>query len=132
MNVVVETRSNHFPAIARRAPQLAHDLVGRTAHQIEAIIKVGMAEPKTGNMYGNHQASAPGDMPAMDTGNLANSIMVEFEEPTIAVVYTNVDYSAHLEFGTMRMAPRPFMTPAAEAVRPEFEAEAARIRSSLR
>lgn len=131
MNVAVVVRSNDFDRISRRTPRVVHELVEVTCRRIEAIVKVGMAEQKSGVVYGSHQASAPGEMPAIDTGNLANSVQVEFETETVAIVFTNADYAANLEYGTMRMAPRPFFVPAAEEVRPQFEADARRIGESL-
>ena len=56
----------------------------------------------------------------MDTGALANSIAYEFTGRTRGVVFTNQEYGPHLEFGTVDMGPRPFMTPAADAVGPRF------------
>ncbi len=73
--------------------------------------------------YIAHQASAPGEAPAIDTGTLKGSIRVEMEpRDLVAIVGTDVEYAPHLEFGTSRMAPRPYLGPAAEAVRPSFEA----------
>ena len=42
--------------------------------QQEAVTMMG--EPKHGRLYDDHQASAPGEAPAIDTGALANSIYV--------------------------------------------------------
>lgn len=130
MQVVVTLRSNRFNEIASKLPAMAGRLSLDAAHRIEIEAKVGMAAVKTGEIYArngvDHQASAPGEMPAMDTGALANSIQVEKEGATGAVVYTNMEYAAHLEYGTVHMAARPFFTPAAESVRPWFE-DVARI-----
>ena len=66
--------------------------------------------------------SAPGEFPAVDTGRLRASITHRFEEgtggePPAAYVGTSVEYAADLEFGTSRMAARPFMRPSLEANR---------------
>lgn len=61
--------------------------------------------------------SAPGEAPAVDTGRLRASITHRIEHDggeSVAYVGTNVEYAPHLEFGTKRMAPRPFMVPAIE------------------
>jgi len=61
--------------------------------------------------------SAPGEPPAVDTGRLRASIThrVETEGEEIAgYVGTNVEYATDLEFGTSKMAERPFMIPAVE------------------
>jgi phage gpG-like protein len=117
---VVRIRSNRFAAIAGRLPGAVREVVMETAHDVESVIKRDMAEPKTGELYGSHRASAPGESPAMDTGTLAGSIQVEPTGATSAAVATNMDYAAHLEYGTVNMAARPAWVPAAEEVRPRF------------
>ena len=86
------------------------------AMQIETYVKLSMGEIKSGRMYGEHQASAPGEPPAIDTGALVNSIISELQETTAtsatAAAGTNMDYGAALEYGTPRVAARPFMRPA--------------------
>jgi HK97 gp10 family phage protein len=118
--VVIDLTHNRFDQIARRFPQAARELVLQTAMEIEARAKAAMAAGKSGHLYDNHQASAPGEAPAVDTGTLLNSLTSELEGPGTAVVYTNVEYASYLEYGTSRMAARPFLTPAVEAVRPAF------------
>lgn len=87
---------------------------------------------KTGKVYkrGNiqHQASAPGEYPATDTGELINSITVKFASKGLrGVVESNAPHAAHLEFGTRNMAPRPFLQPATEFARPKIRAMLKRI-----
>lgn len=59
----------------------------------------------------NHVASRPGDAPNTDTSNLITRIHTEIHGDA-AYVGTNVEYAAPLEFGTTKMAARPFLTPA--------------------
>ena len=61
-----------------------------------------------------HRASAPGQAPASDTGNLVSKIIVKQKSKNITNVESNADYSAFLEYGTSKMDPRPFMLPAFE------------------
>lgn len=110
---------NHFPRIAAALPREAARVVQETVLDIEGRIKTEMAAAKSGRMYGGHQASAPGEAPAVDTGALIGSIQTEVQG-TEGVVFTNMGYAVFLEYGTRHMAPRPFMTPAAEAARSEF------------
>lgn len=71
--------------------------------------------PKTGVTYYRrgvaHVASAPGEPPAADLGNLHNSITVQ-PNPALLLVQVNAGakYSAALEYGTRKMAARPFMS----------------------
>tara|TARA_R110002126_G_scaffold156963_1_gene304388 strand:- start:63 stop:512 length:450 start_codon:yes stop_codon:yes gene_type:complete len=75
---------------------------------------------KSGVMYQmynprrEHRASAPGQAPASDTGNLVSKIIVKQKSKNITNEESNADYSAYLEYGTSKMQPRPFMLPAFE------------------
>ena len=65
-----------------------------------------------------HVPSAPGQPPNADTHRLDTQIETEAVGPLRVRVTSNAPYSAFLEFGTSRMAARPFMYPAAERERP--------------
>ena len=75
---------------------------------------------KSGVMYQmynprrEHRASAPGQAPASDTGNLVSKIIVKQKTRNITNVESNANYSAFLEYGTSKMEARPFMLPAFE------------------
>jgi len=59
-----------------------------------------------------HQASAPGQPPAPDTGNLLSKINTDYDETTLTGrVLIEAGYGAHLEYGTVNMEPRPFVRP---------------------
>ncbi len=60
-----------------------------------------------------HQASAPGEAPASDTGKLVGSIVGDAQGLKGYVEARSV-YAIHLEYGTRAMAARPFMVPALE------------------
>lgn len=81
-------------------------------------MKISFAEPKTGRMYkvsrrGRlHQASAPGESPAVLTGFLTNSINATFPNETTGIIGIGAEYAEYLERGTSRMARRPFVEPA--------------------
>jgi HK97 gp10 family phage protein len=67
-----------------------------------------------------HIASAPGEAPASDTGRLVNSLHAEAGDPGEALAVagsSSVQYAVLLEFGTTKMAARPFMFPALEKSR---------------
>lgn len=127
---------NRFAEIAARLPDAVGEIVDETIHEIETEIKTGMAEAKSGRVYsrGNgreHQASAPGEMPAIDLSNLANSVQAEMDGRTAGAVYTNAEYAGHLEYGTVNMEARPFFTPAAEAARPGFQRRMSQLEDAL-
>lgn len=63
-----------------------------------------------------HIPSAPGSPPSRDTGVLDGNIETEIKAqmPPTVTVTSKAPYSAYLEFGTSKMAARPFMRPATE------------------
>jgi HK97 gp10 family phage protein len=60
----------------------------------------------------NHVPSRPGEPPNTDTGQLQRGIVSRRTGDLKAEVMSSAEYSAALEFGTSRMAARPFMRPA--------------------
>lgn len=121
----VKILDNKLPALTAAMRPRASQVVLKTAMDIETTIKQSMQGSKGGRKYrrpgGNwHQASTPGDAPAIDTGNLVNSIQVEMKSDIEGVVSTGTDYAPYLEYGTAHMKKRPFMLPAAEKAWPAF------------
>jgi hypothetical protein len=112
---------NNLPHLRRTIHSRASKVVRKTVAEIEARIKISFSEPKTGAVYGGHQASAPGEAPAIDYGFLANSVQGYMETATKGGVGIGAEYGPHLEYGTSTIEPRPFMVPAAESVRKQFQ-----------
>lgn len=107
------------------------NVVMETAAGIEAGVKLRMQQgPATGRVYTrrgvSHQASAPGEAPAPDTGALMGSVYHEMTGPLSAVTGSRMAYAAFLEWGTFTMAPRPAWTPEVEQTRSEFRADVVR------
>lgn len=67
----------------------------------------------------------------VDTGAMRNSIHGEMTGEAEGQVSTGVDYAIYNEYGTAHMPAQPFMTPAAEAVRPSFVAAIAKAVGGL-
>lgn len=61
-----------------------------------------------------HIPSRPGEPPNADTRSLDLNIETEIGGPALVTVTSKAPYSAFLEYGTSRMAARPFMRPATE------------------
>ena len=102
-----------------------HKLVVRTALDVRRdVIKRYKSGPKTGTIYKRrnrlHQASAPGEAPAVDRGGLMSSIY--YTQPTrlSATVGSRLAYGYWLEFGSQVVDARPAWVPAMEAMRPTF------------
>ncbi len=103
-------------------------LVGRAANlvrntAVESINQGG----RSGVLYRKGgktgQRSAAGEPPKTDTGFLVSNIVVIMDiagKGFTANVESRADYSAALEFGTSKMAARPFMQPALEENRPKI------------
>lgn len=94
-------------------------IVTGTAMQVQADVKKSVQTgPKTGRVYNRgrgryHQASAPGEAPATDTGTLASRIYQEANDGGMsASVFSDVDYAGTLERGGGKIAPRPYFGPA--------------------
>jgi hypothetical protein len=69
--------------------------------------------PGTGRQYGLHRASAPGQPPAPDIGNLraqtnADPTLREEGDETVGQITADAAYAEALEKGTERIAARPF------------------------
>lgn len=86
---------NLIPAVAQSARQPAEAAVLAAALAIEAHAKT---------------------IVPVRTGNLKNSIQTWREGPGMYAVGTHVEYAPYVEFGTRRMAARPYLRPAAEIV----------------
>jgi len=70
----------------------------------------------------NHVPSAPGDPPNQDTGVLAGNIETTRAGKLRVRVTSKAPYSTPLEFGTSKMAARPFMRPARDKMKRHAEA----------
>jgi hypothetical protein len=95
----------------------------RTALQLEGIIKRTLSRPGTGRVYGSHQASAPGEPPAVDKGDLRRSIGRELVGNRWRVG-TSEKRAAALEYGHVYangrvLAPRPYFRPSAKKLERE-------------
>ena len=103
----------------------AERLIARAAMMVQGrIVDSIQRDPKTGAVYGNHQASAPGQPPATDTGQLVRSIQWNVEGTegeVVGVIRASAPYAAMLEFGTSNIAPRPYMQPGLESQRRKIE-----------
>lgn len=127
-NQFVRVRRNDFPRLMREMPEAVANGIEAAAREGEAYVKRIISEsPPTGHLYtrtvnhpavvagGNikHYASEPGNPPRMDTGNHVNSINIKKESSFVWSIRSGAEYSADLEYGTSKMAARPYMGPMA-------------------
>lgn len=107
--------------------QAAETAVLRATFRVQTTAKRKIQRgPASGEVYDisgppqrTHQASAPGEPPMSDTGRLASSIENRVDGLT-GYVFTRVKYGNHLEFGTRKMAARPWLFPSVEENAAQF------------
>lgn len=68
-----------------------------------------------------HVPSRPGEPPNRDTGVLQAHLTNKLVSPVIAEVRSEAPYAAELEFGTSRVAARPYMRPARDSQAPHIQ-----------
>lgn len=104
-----------------KADKYSEDMIYRGIYaatkEAESIAVDLVSQPGTGRVYRRngtfHQASAPGESPAVDTGALRQSIdstIGPTDGGARGIVSATQSYAVNLEFGTERMAPRPFLS----------------------
>lgn len=98
------------------------ELVGQALFVGGDMIKAEAAHLITqGSVSGaNHVVSEPGQPPNEDTGFLRAGLIVEQPAPLRVLVVNDIPYAVDLEFGTSKMAERPFMKPATNNKRKEI------------
>jgi len=83
--------------------------------------KQGRIRP-VGKRWKPHQASAPGEPPAQDTGELVQSIAIEVsEDGREGAVGTDKEHGKYMELGTSKVEPRPWLVPAFEQSEDEIK-----------
>ncbi|MEI5687743.1 HK97-gp10 family putative phage morphogenesis protein [Sphingomonas kyungheensis] len=102
---------NHVSRALYAAGQLVED-------EAKGSITRGSAGGQKGGKH-QHVPSLPGQPPNEEFGGLRGNIETIQEEPFKVIVSSNAEYSQHLEFGTSKMAARPFMGPAINQPRDE-------------
>jgi len=104
-------------------------IINAAALEVRTEAQNSMRPPKSGRIYKvpnfaqTYQASAPGEAPAIRTGNLRGSILVEFIGKCHRRIGTNEQYALPLELGTQKMGARPFLRPALEKVAAKYRSK---------
>ena len=129
-NINISMSYNHLARLAREFPVETDKIVQETADALKADMVERMQEPKSGRSYqrakhGSHVASAPGEAPAVDSGNLSGQILKKKIGTAKATITINTDYGVALEYGSRRkkggrLAKRPFVRPAVSKIFPEM------------
>lgn len=111
---ITEWNSNKLMDLATTVNVIA---MRKAALLVERSVKLSFQRQGSGRIYGKrkHQASLPGQTPAIDTGHLRASITNLVTTRLLTVngfVWTDVVYAPWLELGTTKMQRRPFLRPA--------------------
>ena len=124
----VVRRNSRYDAAVKDYTSDMKQLVGRAANLVRntAVTSINQGA-KSGVVYEKynprrtHRASAAGEPPATDTGYLVSNIFTNIDTDGLgASVESRAEYSSYLEFGTQKMAARPFLQPALEENKPRI------------
>ena len=116
------------PVATQNAKKACFRAANLVKNEAQTSIAQGAKTGATSTRYDpkrQHRASAAGEPPASDKGFLVSNITSEVDvsrDEIIGIVRSSAPYSAFLEFGTVRMAARPFMQPALEKNADKIEA----------
>jgi hypothetical protein len=107
------------------ADKAEYSLVRLAAKEHVREVKRMMREPKHGVHWSGlpRRSSAPGEAPAVQSGRLIGSVdAAVFRRgqrwEAVSGVKREVEYAVALEFGTVRIAPRPAWRPALQKILP--------------
>jgi HK97 gp10 family phage protein len=116
--VNAKLREENIKRLARAAIFLENEIKGQLGVKGAAISGRDKSGRFTQAVY---EASAAGDFPHLQTGELRRSVTHEVDESKmVARVGTNKLYARFLEMGTGKMEPRPFLERTLEANRPQL------------
>lgn len=117
MRVSAKVKINRA-GVTRTVKRQAHPVIRQALFDFRVILIEQFSGVKTGRMYrrpggGQYQASAPGEPPAIRSGELLRSIgQPQFPAPNVGQLRIGAPHAALLERGTAKMAARPFIRPA--------------------
>ena len=123
MGAKIELVFNHIPRISQAASAAIAQQVEESAKNIGEDSRGKMRESKHGRVYiingQPHQASAPGEAPAVLTGDLVDSIKEQkVNDLTWQVVSDGIQ--SWWEYGLRGYPARPYFRPAADKEKPDF------------
>lgn len=117
------TLENHIPAITKKIAETAKARMFEAANVVRTTTLETLTGPRTGRVYRipgsirHYTASAPGEPPAQRLGELRQSVSIEVKgegEELVGRVGTPKEHGPMLEYGTKKMAARPWLRPSFE------------------
>ena len=120
--------SEHLNNIAPHVKEELTKTIELCCQKVRSDIQESMAKTErnmdksyyTHNKTTPHHPSLPGNPPAPDTGNLRNSIRYEIHAESrspygvVGTTQNDPPYGQYLEYGTSKVAPRPWLRPVME------------------
>lgn len=100
MSLTIKIDQNAFPAMRPLLRKKVSQVVRKTASDVEAAAKT---------------------IVPVDTGALKASIQARAVGSLTSEVAVGQEYGPHVEFGTVRMSARPYLTPSVDMARQPFE-----------
>lgn len=116
-------RDKHMRRLKRLGGAGLNLAVGKVLEVGAGMIRAGAFQSiSAGSVSGaKHVPSSPGQPPNRDTGHLQGLLETQRTGPVTAEVRSNADYASPLEFGTSKMAARPYMRPARDKSEPKIQ-----------
>ena len=125
-NVTLSQFSDYLSNVAPQVEGELNKTIALCCKKVQDDIQYSMAHTErdmsktyfTNNKTKAHHPSLPGNPPAPDTGNLRNSIRYEVHGEgsevygIVGSTQKDPDYAVFTEYGTNKMAPRPWLRPA--------------------
>ncbi len=131
LGVEVTFKSN-IPQVLRKVESISKDRMLESVNEVRNTVLEtlsGTRKPDPTRIYyvpgtrKKYQASSPGQPPAVATGELRQSIKTSVEgegKKVIGTVGTKVKHGLMLEFGTRKMAARPWLRKSLEKTLPKL------------
>lgn len=120
-------------AVQGQIRNLSEQAVRDACERVLVDVQRRMHQPGSGRIYVHggitHQASAPGQAPAAEFGDLIASYEIGIamtSDGPVGIIHSDSDYAAPLEYGApgRNLSARPALTPAGEAERQRFRSDA--------
>jgi hypothetical protein len=93
---------NKIPELFQKLEAAVSRFVQTSAADLGDAARAAMGGPRSGRLYGSHQASAPGEPPASRSGKYLSGIEILEGSSLEAKVGASVSYAPILEYGLNR------------------------------
>lgn len=120
----------HTKEVIKSIEHVASQKMYEATNKVRNVVLDTLSGRRTGRIYNvpntkkKYTASAPGEPPAQATARLRGSVKAKVMSKgreVIGVVGTLLDYGKMLEYGTINMAPRPWLRISFEKALPKIK-----------